>query len=158
MIWCMYLVWKLVQSLQIVFKCTLATLTGVNLCKLDIWTNCCLLVLEDGCLSWEAHKDMMAAHYLPSLLCLVAASWHKKSGGFLFKALFDPCKLLYALKSRINIAQVGQQTHTVRMTGELQFFMHIELHIWWTMQHLSSFLYKYMKGYMKFWHLAACRL
>lgn len=75
----------------------------------------------------KKHTKMLAVHYLPSLVSLVSASWHDVNGGFLFKSLFDPCKLLYAVKSRMDIAQVGQKIDRVRMTGDLLFFLHIEL-------------------------------
>lgn len=50
---------------------------------------------------------MVAARYLSSLLCLAIARCPEQNGGVLFKALFDTCKLLYALKSRMDIVQVG---------------------------------------------------
>jgi len=53
-------------------------------------------------------KIWKAAHYLPSLLCLVSTVGIKINGVFLFRSLIDPCKLLYALKSRMH-AQVGRQ-------------------------------------------------
>jgi len=54
-------------------------------------------------------KIRKAAHYLPSLLCLVSTVGIQINGPFLFRSLFDPCKLLYALKSRMHVAQVGRQ-------------------------------------------------
>jgi hypothetical protein len=44
-----------------------------------------------------------------SLLCLVSTGGIKIIGLFLFRSLFDPCKLLYALKSRMHVAHVGRQ-------------------------------------------------